>query len=204
QGLPTLQLTKNYLSGVDTDQRQITKPVTGTFAGQRNGVALVAGSSAGNYSLDTTTGLVTFVADASSNASSITVGATMQVVLTVNPGTLTAGKLIYLSGFSGTDAALVNGIAHLINSVSGAGPYTFMLATVTTGKTITLGSGAGAKYPQVSDALTWTGEFDVPVRFDTDKLKSRFDNAEITMPGVVGETFHYLEPLPIVEIRDIS
>jgi uncharacterized phiE125 gp8 family phage protein len=80
---------------------------------------------------------------ASSAASSITAGATTTVVLAANPGSLVAGDTIRLSGFAGADAALVNGLDHTINSVSGSGPYTFVLATNTAAKTITLGSGVG-------------------------------------------------------------
>ena len=76
-------------------------------------------------------------------ASAITAGATTTVVLAANPGTLAAGGLLRLDGFTGADAALLNGLDHTVNSVSGAGPYTFVLATNTAGKTITLGQGAG-------------------------------------------------------------
>lgn len=169
-GTPTYQLYKRYTSGSYTSDRLILKPVANSATVYRNAVAVTFGSGAGNIALATTTGIVTFVRDAESNASSITPGATTQVVLASNPGTLTAGQLLYLSGFAGADAAYVNGLAHTINTVTGSGPFTFTLATDTSGKTITLGSGVGAKYPQVTDALTWAGEFDVPARFDTDKM----------------------------------
>lgn len=179
-GTPTYQMFKNYSQGL-TVSRKITKPLTqAAGAGAalvflRNAVAMTSGASAGNYTIDTTTGVLTMVADASSSATAITVGTTTQVALTSNPGSLIAGKLLYLSGFGGADAALVNGLAHTINSVSGSGPYTFTLATNTAGKTITYSGGSGAKYPQASDAMTWTGEFDVPVRFDTDILQGYWD-----------------------------
>ena len=76
-------------------------------------------------------------------ASAVTAGATTTVVLAANPGSLAAGGLLRLDGFSGADAALLNGLDHTVNSVSGTGPYTFVLATNTAGKTITLGQGAG-------------------------------------------------------------
>lgn len=169
-GTPAYQINKNYTFGSITRSRAIKKPVATGLTPKRNGVAVTAGVSAGNYSVDTTTGIVTFVADASSNASSVTVGATTQVVLAANPGTLIAGKKLYLTGFAGAHAADLNSLAHTINSVTGSGPYTFVLATNTAGRTITLGSGTGKKYPQASDALTITGEFDVPVRFDSDEM----------------------------------
>ena len=112
-----------------------------------------------------------------------------------------AGELLYLTGFAGADSGLLNNIAATINSVSGAGPYTFVLNTNTSGKTITLGTGTGYAYPQVSDSISWSGQFDVAVRFDTDELKSRFDGADVSSPGLLSKTYHYLHPLPLVEIR---
>lgn len=175
-GLPTYQLNKNYVSGSVTSVGAIKKPVAGTAQIKRGGVVQTFGAAAGNWALDTTTGIATAVADATSNASSITANTTTTVILATNPGTLTAGQLLYLSGFTGTDAALVNGLAHTINSVSGTGPFTFVLATNTAGKTITLGAGAGKKYPQPTETLTWSGEFDIPVRFDVDWLQIGLDS----------------------------
>lgn len=169
-GTPTYQIYKAYVFGANNAKRKISKPRSTAFTVKRGGVLQTAGSGAGNYALDSTTGIVTFVADASSNASSITVGATTQVVLAANPGTLIAGQKLHLSGFWGANAALVNNLAHTINSVTGTGPYTFTLATNTAAKTITLGSGVGKKYAQASEVLTCAGEFCVPVRFDSDYL----------------------------------
>lgn len=189
-GLPTYQLVKRYSNAAGSEDRSITKPVAGTLTPYRNTVEVVAGSGAGQYAVDTTTGIVTFVADASSNASAITPGATTSVDLAADLG-LIAGKKLYLSGFTGADAAEVNGLAHTINSVSGAGPYTFILATNTAGKTITVGSGVGKKYPQASDALTAAFQFDVPARFDTDRMSPRADTYNLSSWGQI----------PIVEIR---
>lgn len=184
-GLPTYQLGRLYSAGSLAQLRTISKPVAGTVSVKRGGVAVTFGAGAGQISVDTTTGIISFVADATSAANSITVGATTQVVLATNPGTLIAGQKLYLTGFTGADAALVNGIAHTINSVSGSGPYTFTLATNTAGKTITLGSGAGRKYPQTSEALLWSGEFDVPVRFQTDDMQveilHRYDDGHLAI-----------------------
>ncbi len=170
-GLPAYQLNKIYAGGT-TIARVLKKPVAGSVVPLRGGGAVTFGVAAGNVSLDSTTGILTFVPDATSNASAITAGATTQVVLAANPGTLTAGQLLYLTAFTGADAALVNGLAHSINTVTGSGPFTFTLATNTSGKTITLGAGQGRKYPQVSETLTHASQFDVPCRFDTDQLRA--------------------------------
>lgn len=191
-GTPTFQMNKKYVAGALSETRMIQKPVSGTCTFKRNAATLVEGAGAGQISVNYTTGIVTFVADASSAASSVTVGATTQVVLASNPGSLVASQKLYLSGFAGADAALLNGLAHTITNVSGSGPYTFTLSTNTAGKTITLGSGLGAKYPQTSEALTWSGEFDVPARFDTDRLQ-----AELVGPGSLMQW----KSIPIIEIR---
>jgi uncharacterized protein (TIGR02217 family) len=174
-GVPVYQLYKTYALSPLVSYGIIKKPVVGQVTVNRNGTPVVVGAGAGQIAIDTTTGLITFVADASSAATAITVGTTTQVTLSTNPNSLIAGKKLYLNNFTGADAALVNGIAHTINSVAGAGPYVFTLATNTLGKTITLGTGAGYAYPQASDALTWVGQFDIPVRFDVDWLQIGID-----------------------------
>ncbi len=182
------QLRKRYTAGATTTDRDIRKPTATPAAALYRAAVLKTLTT--HYTLDTTTGLVTWVADATANASVITVGTTTQVTLASNPGTLIAGQKLYLTGFTGTDAALVNNLAHTINSVSGAGPYVFTLATNTSGN-ITVGSGQGKKYPQASEALTWSGEFDVPCRFDTDQMR-------VTLAFYSG--FEWGQ-IPIVEVR---
>jgi len=190
-GLPAYQLGKLYAAGSLNDSRTINKPVSGRVAVQRNGGAVTAGVAAGNIAIVTTTGVITFVADATSGATSITAGATTTVILTTNPGTLIAGQRLHLSGFTGANAAAVNALAHTINSVTGAGPFTFILATVTTGLTITLGSGLGSRFPQVADALTWAGDFDVPARFDVDQMRVNIETVGLYTWGQI----------PVIEIR---
>lgn len=190
-GAPAYQLGKLYVAGALSETRTISKPVSGQVAVQRNGAAVTIGGAAGNIAIDSTTGIGTFVADAQSAATGITVGATTTVVLTTNPGTLIAGQRLFLSGFTGAGAALVNNLAHTINSVSGTGPFTFVLSTVTSGATITLGSGLGRRFPQVADALTWSGQFDVPVRFDIDQMAVSIEAFQLYSWGQI----------PLVEIR---
>lgn len=184
------QLRKRYTSGATTTDRDIRKPATAAI--YRAGVLKTLTT---HYTLDTATGLVTWVHDATSNASSITVGATTSVTLAANPGTLIAGQKLWLQGFTGADAALVNNLAHTINSVSGAGPFVFVLATNTAAKTITTGAGLGRKYPQASEALTWAGEFDCAARFDTDELRAQM------LESGPGQRLYSVPSVPIVEIR---
>lgn len=203
-GYPTLQLGKIYSSGSSTQYRLIQKPVAGTLVAYRNGSQMTVGSGAGNYTIDTTTGILTMVADHTVVATSITTGTTTQIVFASSLG-LSIGQLMYLNGFAGADAGLVNGLVHTISNVSGTGPYTYTLSTNTNGKTITVGSpiptGTGYAYPQLADSFTADFEFDVPVRFDVDMLTVEFTGAYISIPGTVDAASTFLPTAPIIEIR---
>ncbi len=175
-GYPTYQLAKYYATGSLEEYRRISKPAyQQPIALYRGGVLASAGASAGNYALDTTTGIVTFVADSTQNVSAVTGGATTSVTLAGALSGLAIGGQLYLSGIVGTIATALNGIAHPIANIVGA---VYTLSTVTTGLTRTSG-GAGFKYPQSTEALTWVGLFDVPVRFDAD-----YGQLTIEAPGV--------------------
>jgi uncharacterized protein (TIGR02217 family) len=167
-GVPSYRLYKRYAvaGSTRTKDRRITRPDAVSVL--RGVSSVTEGAGAGQISIDDDVGLVTFVADATSAAVAITVGATTQVELTGAIAGMTAGKRLYLSGFTGADAALVNGHSHVVNSVAGS---TYTLGTNTAGKAITLGSGVGAKYPQASEALTWQGSFLVPVQFESDSIE---------------------------------
>lgn len=167
-GKPTGQLHKRYTIGTLPLDRKIAKPVTGTVV-IKNGAATL--SSGSHYTLDTTTGQVTWMATAVGNVTVVAVGATTVVTLNAALAGVAAGDKLYLAGLTGADAALLNGQAHTISSVAGAA-YTLPVAT--TGKVITP-AGTGAVYPggKAADAIAWRGEFDVPMRFDIDAMQGR-------------------------------
>lgn len=96
-GVPSYQITKRYTAGSFTEDRPIRKPVVGTVSVFRNGSPVTVGASAGQISIDTTTGLVTFVADATDNVNANVaknVDANIQKAVTgitkANPGVVTA------------------------------------------------------------------------------------------------------------------
>lgn len=195
-GYPTYQMYKRYVSGSNAALRAITKPY-GTISVTRGGVsvAYATGSpqGAGEITINTATGIITFQADAALVISVHTVGSSHQFRTATDLG-LTIGDKVYLSGVTGTAADLLNGIAHTItNKVVGSPTeYIWTISTNTGGSPTLTGSGGMAyAYPQADEALLWSGEFDVPVRFDTDEL----------MAMVRGPRLFDLDRIPLVEIR---
>jgi uncharacterized protein (TIGR02217 family) len=183
-GGPTAQLYKQYVTVVATEFRRITNPVSGSLILYSNAVALVAGVGAGNYSINLTTGLVTFVPTSSKVITGITQGANGQVTTSTAHGFLT-GQKIYHSAIAGMTQ--LNGVIATITNVDATH---YNLNINTTGYTAYSGGGTAAFYPQPGDALTWTGEFDVPARFGTDVLQLSDTD------GV-----YFKAPVPVMEIR---
>jgi hypothetical protein len=151
----------------------------------RNAVAVTAGVAAGQVAIDTTTGIVTFVADSTKNISAITQANPGEVTTTTNHGFSTA-DVIYLTGVVGMTA--VNGLVFTI-TVTAANKFT--LGVNTTGYGAYVSGGTAAKYPQAADALTWAGEFDVPARFDVDQMQGAY----------AGPNNFEWRSIPVVEIR---
>lgn len=67
------QLVKNYIKGTETLVRDIKKPVTGTVVVAVNGSPITEGPGAGEFQVDTTTGIITF-GTAPAGAAAITAG----------------------------------------------------------------------------------------------------------------------------------
>lgn len=183
-GAPTVQLNKIYTAGAQTKTRLIAKPVSGTVETYRNAVA-IAGES-----LDTTTGIVTLPALSSATITGIT---------QANPGVVTTSaahgysneEKIYLAGVAGMTQ--VNGV---VFTIAGVTATTFQLGVNTTSYGAYTSGGTAAKYAQPADALTWAGEFDVPVRFDTDELLAGLDDKSASGSLVVT-----WGSIPLVELR---
>lgn len=177
-GGPTVQLRKSYAPGASNEYvRTITKPVDGTVSLSRNGSAFT------DYTLDTTTGEITLDADST---------ASIDDIARDSSGTVTApghgfsdDDEIYIDGVNGMTE--VNGEVYTITVVDAD---TFTLGTDTSGYDEYTSGGTAYKYVQSSESLTWSGEFDVPVRFDTDELSVVFEDYQIQSTSV-----------PVVEIR---
>jgi hypothetical protein len=169
-GVPVYKMYKRYTSigSTRTKDRAITRPqATPTL--KRAGSTVTLGASAGNAAINYDTGTVTFVADSSSTVTAVTPGATTVVTLTAALAGLAIGQRLYLSGLTGTIATTLNGLSHAITNITGGGLNVYTLSTVTTGLAWTA-AGSGYKYPQASEAMTWSGNFYVPVHFAGDDL----------------------------------
>lgn len=183
-GAASYQLQKLYDGANNAYVRDIRKPVAGTITAKRNGSNVVG------ISVDTTTGMITLPADSTKNITAITLA---------NPGVVTAtahgfstGNKIYLSGIVGMTQ--LNGQV-VTATVVDANRFSVGVNTASYGAYIS--GGIAAKHAQGADVVTWSGEFDVPVRFDADKLPRRFD----VIRQSDGEVLYWLPSLPIVEIR---
>lgn len=196
-GTSVYQMIKRYSSLSDVYDRKIKKPVSGTIKVFKNGVQQTEGSSFGNVSIDYTNGLVTFIDKVSGPISGIT-KATQAVVTASN--TFAIGDVVYFDGIAGMTQ--MNGQA---GTVVSSGPTSFTVNINSTGYgTYTASSGKATKrYLAGGEALTWTGEFDVPVRFNTDKFDATLNEVNYAqgVTPTVSEVFYDLGSVPLIEIR---
>lgn len=192
-GVPTLQLVKRYTAGALNYDRTIRKPVSGDIALTRGGSPVTLGAGAGNAAVASTTGVVTFVADQSRGISTHTPGSShvLGLASAFSPN-VSVGQRVYVSGCGGADASFINNASYEVTNVATAN---VTISLNTTGKTIT--GGTAYLYPQASEALAWSGTFDVPVRFDTDQLDRQMITRQVS-----GEYLMQAVSIPLVEVRD--
>ena len=177
-GSPTVQLIKTYGTGSNNYVREVTKPVSGSVSLERNSSAFAS------YTLDTTTGIVTLSADSSASISNITQADPGQVTTSSAHGYST-GDEIYIQNAGGMTE--VNDTVYTITKVDDTN---FTIGVDTSEYTAYTSGGTADKFVQSSETLEWTGEFDVPARFDTDEMSIVWDDYEMLSTSV-----------PIVEVR---
>ncbi len=179
------QLQKLYASGTLSELRTISKPVVGMVSVQRNGVTVSTGTGAGQYTLDTTTGKLTFKEDVRFSISAIT-KANPGVVTTSSPHGFATGNVIDFD--MQLSMQELNSLSATITVLSAT---TFSIGINTSSFSTYVSSGYALKTVQPSETLYWQGEFDVPCRFDTDQMQ-----IEIIDKGI-----YSWGQIPIVEIR---
>ncbi|WP_148716498.1 DUF2460 domain-containing protein [Chitinolyticbacter meiyuanensis] len=182
-GGKTAQLGKRYASTAGSAELYpIRKPVNGTLQLKKAGV------TQGGWTADYATGLVTFAPLTTLGIASITKGA-VTTIQTPTPHGYTTGKVISFAGFTLQMAGLLNDKPWAI-TVTGAS--TFTIPADSTGLTGTFGTVV--TYPIADENWSWTGDFDKPVRFDTDHFSGTFTDAGI----------YSINSLPIIEIKDFT
>ena len=187
----SFQMVKKYVSGSRTTNRNIRKPVSGTVKVFVNGVQLTSG-----VSIDYTTGTVSL----SPISKTITAAASSGVntnFTTATPHGLSSGNQITLPSSMPVG---YGALANQTRSVSVLSPTSFSVVFDSSAATWTGASNFSYVY-QPTHLLTWTGEFDVPVRFDTDQLELTFIGASLKGFGQVDETAFELGSLPLIEIK---
>jgi uncharacterized protein (TIGR02217 family) len=115
------------------------------------------------------------------------------------------GVLVAVPGVSGSyqmykqyPSGGVNGLRKIVKPVTGS----ITIYNAGFPVTATVNSTSGIVTDVLGDEMTWTGEFDTPVRFDTDQLRYEFIGA--TGPGGaanVKDVYFHLFSLPITELR---
>lgn len=179
-GAKTVQLQKTYTSGSRTYVRNIVKPVAGVTM-RRGGAPFAA------FTLDTATGIATLTADSTKTITAIT---------QANPGAVTATA----HGFSTGDEIWIESVVgmtqvnNLFFTITVVDADHFTIGVNTTGYTAYSSGGSAKKFVQNTETLDWTGEFDLPVRFDTDELPASIDDFSM---GAV-------DSIPLIETRDIA
>jgi len=158
-GGPTLQLLKTYTDGLLPYVRNIYAPSLTVPT-----VLLKNGGAFGAYALDNTTGIVTLNPVATDTVTGITQAANAVISLTATQP-FTTGDLITLSSVGGMTP--ING---LVGTVS-AHTTTSITTSINSSAMPAYTSGGNAtKYLASADLMSWSGNFEVPVRFDLDSL----------------------------------
>lgn len=187
-GTATGQLHKLYVAGPMSFARKIAKPVDGTVKVYIDGVLSTA-------TVDSTTGIATFPAS-HATATAATIPSSGFVDLTIAGHAFAMGDSVSIA-FSGGTWATINGSYALTVidsntvriSANAASLGAFSSATTTS-------------YPQARNALTWTGEFDVPVRFDADKIEFQNTSADRIDWGVLGPTRAFTaKAINLIEVK---
>lgn len=175
----TYQITKNYVAGILEDARKITKPVAGTFLAYRNGVAITAGAGAGQYSVDTTNGIVTIIADSTKTINANSTKA-ITAISQANPGQVTAVAHGFVDGdkikiISVVGMTQVNNLYYTVTVID---PDNFTIGVNSTGYSAYVSGGSAIKY-----GATQTN----PVRIYS-TAHSFINGDELSISNVVGMT----------------
>lgn len=182
-GTPTVQMTKTYSSGPVDYARNLYKIVASPAPTFRKNLASFTPAD-----FDVNTGIVLLPILKTKAITNITQAASAVVTVGAAHGFI-VGDLVYFIGVNGMTE--INGLTAEV-TVAGATTVTVDLDTLEF--TAYTSGGTLESYAHVDDVWDWTGEFDVPVRFDTDQMK-------LVQEDVLVRAW---EGIPIVEIKNGS
>ena len=121
-------------------------------------------------------------------------GATLANFFSVYPQvglqfTVLAYAIVALGGFGSILGTLL--AALLVGVIQSVTSTTFTVSINSSGYPAYSSGGTAQKFVQPNELLTWTGQFDVPVRFDIDEMKMVMEDNQILN----------WEQIPVVELR---
>lgn len=168
------QLMRWYGNPADATcaRRRIRKPAAGSVAVGVGGAALPSAQ----WSVDTTTGLITLAANKSRSITGITKAS--QAVLTVGTNTFAVGESVVVTGVAGMTQ--INGLRALVTAKPSSS--TIQVAINSALFSDYLNSGTVQTQPAAGESVTAGCVFDIPMRFDVD-LSGSFIG-----PGILGTT----------------
>lgn len=169
------QITRWYGNPLDSQasRRRIRKPVSDTALIGVNGAV----HSPTLYTVDYTTGIVTFTVNKTATISDITKA--NQAVVTLGTHTIQVGESVYFSDVLGMTE--INGLRATViartTSTITVGINTLTFGTYTSGGTVNT-------RPQSAEAVTAGCYFDIPMRFDADLSGVFTANGVLSVSGV--------------------
>jgi uncharacterized protein (TIGR02217 family) len=155
----TFQLRKQYVNGALTQNRLITKPVSGTT------VVAISSVTDTRWTVSTSTGIVTFSANINKSITAISQATSARITTSTNHG-LSVGNTVYISSVSGMTQ--INSLRLTVTNVASVTQFDVNINSL--GFSAYTSGGSINTIPQSGEAVTAGFEFDVPVRFDTDRL----------------------------------
>lgn len=175
------QLVKNYTDGL-TYQRTITKPKPGTVL-----TAIGEVESTTNFSVNTSTGLITF--DDISGVITNAVSSGVLTTITDASHGLVTGDTVYIDNFTG-DWTAINDDRYLVTVVNSS---TYTIEYDSSGFTAYSSNGGTTEtLPQTGEQVTAGFEFDVHVRFNIgDEL------LDISWENIRNQSIS----IPLIEVR---
>lgn len=177
-GSPTVQLIKTYSSSNQSFIRDIKKPVSGTLSFERGG------SNYDPTNVDTTTGIVTLSKDKDLAISNISATSPTEITTSSSHG-LSTDEYVWIMGTG------LSEIDDQVWQITVIDTDTVSLNGSDTSSTSGSSLGSLEQYVQPGETLTWSGEFDVAVRFQDNQLPV---NVRLTDLASIPE-------IPLVEIR---